>query len=657
MVPVIAPAALNGSPTGDWPGKVAIISRQTLESFGNPTGSAEVTPVWAAPVVIEGVVLMFRLLRFGYRAARRSTLALITVSMIMSGSTLLLAWLVGLVVAAGRSVSAGGEVGVFGWLVAAVVLLLLSRSLLPVAQQTAATGLAARLDRVVVSQALRPMLEPRQIDHLEDPDVQNLYSQARGVDLTTVGPGPGLVVALFSSRLVVVGAAGLVGVTFGWWLPPILIGSVAVVEWWLTRSTRSETAAWTGQTEGQRRAGYLQHLALVEGIQELRIFGLARWLADRHTAERDTALSPVQRSRWRFARARLGVLGVHALMHAAAVALIVRGLWDGQLALGAAASAISAVLLIATGADPVTVIQARRAESAYRSVESLPTLINSRHPDPAGATVDLGRAPVECVRFENVGFRFPGRDQDTLRGVDLELRANEAHALVGINGAGKSTLVKLLAGCHRPTSGRITVDGVDLATLDPASLEGWQRRIAANVQDFVRLPLAAWDNIAPGVIDRDRPAEPIIQAARRAGIETAITTMADGWRTVLDRSAGGAELSGGQWQRIALARALFAVQSGAGLLLLDEPAAALDVRAEAELVQQYLELTRGVTSLIISHRFSVVRATDRISVLHDGRIVESGRHDELIARNGRYATMFQAQADRYTEVDREADHG
>jgi ABC-type multidrug transport system fused ATPase/permease subunit len=442
------------------------------------------------------VVLVNRLLRFGFGVARRPMTALLGVSMIMAGSTLLLAWLVGLIVATGQSLSTNGDAGMFGWLVAAVVVILVGRSNLPVAQQVAANGLAAKLDRVVMARALGPMLEPRRIDHLEDPDVQNAYARARGVDLTTVSHGPGLVVSLLSSRLVVIGAAVLVGVTFAWWLPPILVGSVIFAEWWLIRSTRGETAVWTGQTEGQRRAHYLEHLALVEGIQELRIFGLARWIADRHRSEREGALAPVQRTRWRFAWARLGLLGIHAVVHVAAVALIVRGLWDGQLTLGAASSAISAVLLIAAGPDPATVAQARRAEAAFSSVESLPTLINSHHPDHVGPAVELDHAPVECIRFENVRFRYPGRDHDTLHGVDLEITANEAHALVGLNGAGKSTLVKLLAGCYRPIAGRVTVDGVDLATLDPASLAVWQLRIAAIVQDFVHLPLSVADNVA-----------------------------------------------------------------------------------------------------------------------------------------------------------------
>jgi ABC-type multidrug transport system fused ATPase/permease subunit len=217
-------------------------------------------------------------------------------------------------------------------------------------------------------------------------------------------------------------------------------------------------------------------------------------------------------------------------------------------------------------------------------------------------------------------------------------------------GAGKSTLVKLLAGVYAPTSGRITVDGVDLASLDPGALERWQRRIAPIVQEFARFPLSATDNVVLGAIERRSDAGALRAVAAEAGIEDLIGRMPSGWETVLNKKYdGGVDLSGGEWQRIALARALFAVRAGAGVLVLDEPAAALDVRAEARLVDRYLELTSGVTSLIISHRFSVVREAHRICVLEKGRIVESGDHVELIEVGGRYATMFRLQAERYGE--------
>jgi ATP-binding cassette subfamily B protein len=232
-----------------------------------------------------------------------------------------------------------------------------------------------------------------------------------------------------------------------------------------------------------------------------------------------------------------------------------------------------------------------------------------------------------------------------LRDLDLTIHAHEALALVGVNGAGKSTLVKLLGGVYKPTTGRITVDGVDLAELD---LSAWQRRIAAVVQDFLRFPLSVTDNVVFGAVERADDEVALVKVARESGIDDVVRRLPAGWDTVLDKTFdGGVDLSGGEWQRIALARALFAVHAGAGVLVLDEPAAALDVRAEAELVERYLELTSGVASLIISHRFSVVRDADRICVLADGRITEDGTHEQLLDRGGTYATLFRLQAERY----------
>ncbi|GAB3759861.1 ATP-binding cassette domain-containing protein [Microlunatus parietis] len=596
---------------------------------------------------------MFDLLRYGFRVARGPTAALATLSLLMAVSAVLLAWLIGRVVTAGEAAAAGAGTSQLALLVTAAVLLLLARSVLPVGRELAATRLELGLDRDLAGRALGPMLAPVGIEHLEDPAVRDRYARSREVDLIGLSRGPGLVLSLWSSRLTVIGSALLVGAGLTWWLAPMLLGSVFFVEWWSTRAGRSETAAWAGRTEGQRRASYLYHLALAEGIQELRIFGLAGWIADRHTAERDAALRPVQSRRLRSALARLGVMAVHAAVTVVAIMLVVRALWIGEVSLGGATSVLSAVLLLATGGDPGTLVQARRAEASYRSLRSLPDLVSSKAPDRPERSVELASAPTRSIRFENVSFRYPGRDQDTLSGVTLELRAGESYALVGINGAGKSTLVKLLAGCYRPTTGRITVDGIDLAMIDSVSLAGWQRRIAALVQDFVRLPLSVTDNVAVGAGSAEQRAD-VAESARRAGLVPVVDRLPAQWDTILDRTVpGGAELSGGQWQRLALARALHSVDTGAGLLVLDEPAAALDVRAEAELVQDYLRLCRGVTSLIISHRFSVVRGAQRISVLHEGRIVESGSHAELITADGRYAAMFRLQAERYAAAGEE----
>lgn len=205
-----------------------------------------------------------------------------------------------------------------------------------------------------------------------------------------------------------------------------------------------------------------------------------------------------------------------------------------------------------------------------------------------------------------------------------------------------------LSSCSRvydPTTGVISADGVDLRELDPCS---WQQRSAAVFQDFVHYPWTAAENIA---LRPDVPEAVISAAAQRAGALGMIEALPEGWRTTLSRSFGGVDLSGGQWQRVALARALCAVERGAAILILDEPTAQLDVRQEAAFYEQFLELTRGLTTIVVSHRFSTVRRADNIVVLEAGRITESGNHDELVAANGRYAAMFALQARRFTDND------
>jgi ABC-type multidrug transport system fused ATPase/permease subunit len=229
-----------------------------------------------------------------------------------------------------------------------------------------------------------------------------------------------------------------------------------------------------------------------------------------------------------------------------------------------------------------------------------------------------------------------------LEGFDLTIPAGTSLAIVGQNGAGKTTLAKLLCRLYDPQEGAIEVDGTDLRDLD---VDGWRSRLTAVFQDFIRFELPLRDNVAPGGAPDD-VVRAALEEAGAGGLASLDTPLARGYE-------GGTDLSGGQWQRVALARALCAVRQGAGLVLLDEPTAQLDVRGEAEIFDRILAATRQATTILISHRFSTVRHADRICVLEQGRVVELGTHEELMARRGRYHTMFELQAQRFGATEDE----
>jgi ABC-type multidrug transport system fused ATPase/permease subunit len=259
--------------------------------------------------------------------------------------------------------------------------------------------------------------------------------------------------------------------------------------------------------------------------------------------------------------------------------------------------------------------------------------------------------PARHIRLRDLTFAYPAAPaRPVVSGLDLEIPAGSSLAIVGQNGAGKTTLAKLLCRLYDPQSGAIEVDGVDLRDLD---LAGWRRRVTAVFQDFVRFELSLRDNVVPGgradagsatSADNAAALDALVSAALADagahGLADLDTVLAKGY-------SGGTELSGGQWQRVALARALSAVRLGAGLVLLDEPTAQLDVRGEAEIFERILAATRSCTTILISHRFSTVRYVDRIAVVENGVVAELGSHDELMAQRGRYWTMFTLQAQRF----------
>src|SRR5256714_10127248 len=260
---------------------------------------------------------------------------------------------------------------------------------------------------------------------------------------------------------------------------------------------------------------------------------------------------------------------------------------------------------------------------------------------PAGALPSGDRfadgLPASEIRFRNLTFAYTVTNAGpVLQDFDLTIPAGSSLAIVGQNGAGKTTLAKLLCRLYDPQEGCIEIDGVDVRDFD---IESWRSRVTAVFQDFIKFELSLRDNVAPA----GAPDEVVVAAledAGAAGLADLDTPLARGY-------ASGTDLSGGQWQRVALARALCAVRVGAGLVLLDDPTAQLDVRGESEIFDRLLAATREATTVLISHRFSTVRHADRICVLEHGKVIELGSHDELMAKGGRYRTMFDLQAQRF----------
>lgn len=514
--------------------------------------------------------------------------------------------------------------------------------------------LRMRVDRAVRQRIMDLANGVAGVAHLEDAETLSLFELARGSGPTGIGPGMGVTgwFGLATVRASAVVAAVWLA-TMAWWLPVLVASGSILLARRLSVHILGGVGVLIAATSQRRRASYLADLALEPlAAKELRVFGLGPWLVDEHRSE----FARATESTWdETARARRR-LHLPMLASATASALGLLGVVelaaDDVLSLADAALAISLLGQLRGGIVSVS----NDTLHVEHGATGLPALEALEHRLAGDAVVNLtGQLPAEGlpaheVRFDQVSFTYPGAERPVYDGLDLTIEAGRSLAVVGVNGAGKTTLVKLLARLYDPTEGQITVDGIPLTDIDP---DAWQPRVSAIFQDFVRYQLSARDNVAFGAGGSGAEAvsdEELSEAATDAGIRGAVERLDAGWSTYLSRQyEGGADLSGGQWQRLALARALLAVRCGAGVLVLDEPTANLDVRAEAELYDRFLELTRGVTTLVISHRFSTVRRADRIVVIDGGRVVEDGTHAELVALGGRYAAAFSVQAARFSD--------
>lgn len=503
-----------------------------------------------------------------------------------------------------------------------------------------------RVDESLSQRVMRALATPPGLSHVEDPAVLDAAVQVEGA-LTGTTPGEAAAHLGFfvQTRVTAVGSLLIVG-GYRPLLVPLLVMGYALA-FRFTRWHWYEVAqVMHGGTEALRRSFYLRTLALTHTVaKETRVFGLSDWLVGRYRTSWRAVMRDVWHKRHEGWGRIVAITLLLACVEAVALGLLATEAAAGEIGLGQAVAVAQAILATAVLAA-FTVFHGSLNESlvALDSLDELERLAREATTQLSGER-DADRLPRTSIRLEGISFTYPGRVTPVFADFDLEIHAGRSLAIVGENGAGKTTLVKLLARLYDPGAGRILIDGVDLRDLDPAP---WRSRLAPVFQDHLQFELSAYDNVTFGCLRQRGDAAGVKRAARLAGAGAVIERLPAGWDTTLSCAfSGGRQLSGGEWQRLALSRALFAVNAGASVLILDEPTAAMDVRGEAEVYERFLELTRGVTTIVISHRFSTVRRADRIVVIERGRVIEDGNHAELLAAGGRYARMYRLQASRF----------
>ena len=436
-------------------------------------------------------------------------------------------------------------------------------------------------------------------------------------------------------------AAGLVA--FSWWL--ILLVFVAVIPAFLGESHFNEKSYSLihGWTPERRELDYLRYTAASdETAKEIKMFGLSGFLVDRFKTLSDNfylqnkKLS-VKRAGWGALLAAVGSIGYYA-----AYLVIIFRTVGGELTVGDLTFYAGSFSSMRSSLENILSRFSKIAESSlylqdfFDFFQLKPLIRKPQNPRPFPKPIQEGFV------FEDVGFRYPKAEKWAVRHLSFQLNKGEKLALVGENGAGKTTLVKLLARLYDPSEGRILLDGVDLREYNPDDL---RQEIGVIFQDFVRFQMTASDNIAVGRIDERMNQPRVEDSASRSLADKVIAKLPQGYQQMIGRRfAEGVDLSGGEWQKVALGRAYM---RDAQLLILDEPTAALDARAEHEVFLRFAELTQGKSAVIISHRFSTVRMADRILVLENGQLLEIGTHGELLEKEGRYAELFNLQAQGY----------
>jgi ATP-binding cassette subfamily B protein len=524
----------------------------------------------------------------------------------------------------------------------------------PDAQAYLATRLARGMGFTVSRRLYEAVNADPGLQRLERPEYQDRVDLAgQAGDLAPEQ----LVTAVLGTAASVVSAAGLAGVLLSV-QPAVALLALAgtlplvVAERRLVRRRVANREALT--PVHRRRAFYRSLLVQPQAAKEIRLFGLGGFFAGRMLADLGSANRAELRLQRHTLRVRALLALVDGLLVAGCLAIVAARAGEGLTA-GEVAAFLAALLGITTALGGI-VTQSMLLGEGYLLLDRVHDLLDE-HGAARRALPTRPAPPLTGeIRVEEVWFRYADDLPWVLRGVDLVIPAGGSVALVGLNGSGKSTLVKLLCRLYEPTRGRITWDGVDLAAIDPASLRA---RIGAVFQDFMAYDLTAQDNVGVGDLDRRADRDAVRAAADAAGIGPEIEALPRGYDTMLSRvlfwdalapdpAEPAVVLSGGQWQRLALARMF--LRGERDLVILDEPSSGLDAEAEAAVHAAVARRLTGRARLLVSHRLAAVRTADSICVLHGGRVAERGRHEELLARRGRYARLFTLQASGYRDA-------
>jgi ATP-binding cassette subfamily B protein len=623
--------------------------------MGPPHLPADAPPPWSWARLRGSFGQTGRALGLVWRSSPRGTIALLVLTLLSAGIAPVIAYVGKIIVDNVVAANAGAHAqrsAALGW-VGVELGLVAALTLVERALMLTRTMIGGRLG-IDVNVLILEKARTLELRHFEDPEFYDKLTRARRE--ASVRP-LSLVqehFAILRNGLTLIAYVGLLAPFSGWTVLAVLVASLPafLAE---TRFSRLGFNLRNWRSPDMRRLNYLEYvMANDEHAKEVKLFGLAplllgryKALAERFYAE-DRRLA-LRRTLWGYALSLVSLAAFYGCYVLIAVATVAGRLSLGDMTLYVVAfrqgqQAFQAILQALGGMYEDTLYMSNLFEYLAIPVGEEATGGPIASPEggelakaPSAGTPDTG------VRFERVGFRYPGAEAFALRGIDVHIPAGQSLALVGENGAGKTTFIKLLARLYQPTEGRILIDGRDLRDWDEDAL---RRRLGVIFQDFNQYHFTVAENVGLGSVEHleDRPR--VERAVERGGAGEVVRALGQGLETQLGRYfAKGTELSGGQWQKVALARAF--MREEADILVLDEPTAALDAEAEHAVFQRFRELAAGRTTILISHRFPTVRMADRILVVEHGRIVESGSHEELLAARGRYAHLFTLQASGY----------